>query len=124
MIAITAKNKSGVNIGGVVVETTDVTASFGIIGSSLGILLSLFALFIGLWEWHSMPLIAAWIFCGGVCLFFTCGALGIWSQSWFLGGGNNPTMWAVEMAVDIVSAALFIALMAMVTGLRGQRGDK
>jgi len=120
MLAVSAKDKAGNGNS----QTSDVLASFGIIGSCLGIIFSFIAFLIGLCDWQITWVIATWTVLGGICLFFTCGALGIWCEQ--LGTGNNPSLWSVELSFDVISAVLFIILMGLVVALMGgdKKGDK
>jgi len=99
------------------VRTSPVTASFGLIGAILGVILSATAVYFGIHKVTNSSLaIATWTTLSGVCLFFICGAMGIWSQHIYY-NVDWPAIWLAELAFQVISAILFIVLIRFVVAL-------
>jgi len=126
-LGLAAKNKSGYWLGdspnAYYYETTDVLASFALVGAILGIFVCIGAFIMVFLRLRFTGAVALWTFLAGIVLFFLCGAIGIWCYTNYGSVDGLPALWNAELALEVITAFFFILLIALVVASLRSRKD-
>jgi len=117
-IGLAGNNKRGFYLqtieGSEFVSTSNVEASFAFVGTALGIILTLWILVMGSIDNWNRDTIVAWVFVGGLMLWFICGAIGMWCFQISAENVVLPQLFVVEFGFEVASSVIFLIIMALV----------